>query len=91
MMNTLPFDTWLRRNRELLLVREIQCKDCDGSGETECRCCGSVIDCDSCGGTGKIKTDDGQLIVDEVAAKKAYDAQVKRDKELAAAWGILKA
>ena len=45
---------------------ENKCNECEGTGETECHCCGSEIECEDCRGSGKINQyiPTGQMVVD---------------------------
>lgn len=84
MNDIIPFDKWLLNNNDRFMKMEGNCNKCDGDGVTECRCCGSEIDCDQCGGTGRFSADKPQL--DRSAALVAYHAAVARDAALLAAF-----
>lgn len=78
----IPFDVWPKKNSTEFMQKEGTCNQCDGSGITECRCCGSEIDCELCNGTGRIAIDEAQVDVRRALA--AYEASVARDKGLLA-------
>ena len=87
-MNFMTYGEWLKKNRDDFLVADVVCKNCNGSGQSTCCHCGSYIDCPKCDGYGKLRDDSGELVVDEIAARVAYDAAIERDKNLAALWGL---
>ena len=49
----LSYREWLACHPEVELV-ETDCPECGGEGVTECLCCGSLVTCDLCEGTGRI-------------------------------------
>lgn len=49
------YDEWRKAKYDTLLPEhEFECPDCDGSGESECECCGHQTDCEECEGSGVI-------------------------------------
>lgn len=65
----MTFKEWLKANPDLDNAED-ECLDCDGWGEIECFHCGQNMDCDTCGGTGKISN-----------AEKIYKEQLEADKK----------
>jgi len=66
----LNFPDWLKRNPDAEEL-EMECDECDGTGESVCEHCGSEIECETCGGSGLINS-----------AKAAYEQQVEHDKRI---------
>ncbi len=66
--------TWIKRNPEIeddIEASSTRCLDCDGEGWIECHECGHEAKCESCNGSGIIKTN---------TVEKAYYKQVDKDR-----------
>ena len=48
------------------MTKKYQCLECRGRCEVECECCGSIVDCDECDGSGL-----NPEVIDIVAFRKA--------------------
>ena len=66
----LNFPDWLKRNPDAEEL-EMECDECDGTGEIECFHCGQETECETCGGSGLMNS-----------AKAAYEQQVEHDKRI---------
>jgi len=69
----MTIEDWIETQEDLPVdkIKIISCKDCNGSGHTECELCGHTDLCDECEGTGKV-TDYGVI-------QFMYDIQLSRD------------
>lgn len=76
------FQDWRRRNRDLeeSLEDEMDCPDCEGTGECDCPFCENVTDCERCDGTGRI------VATSEEQMWNIFLAQMLRDRELNKKW-----
>lgn len=70
MPKQLTYEQWLKANPDIAAAEE-DCINCNSTGRDTCHCCGNDIDCEECGGIGKINS-----------ARKLYEAQLERDEGL---------
>lgn len=75
-MEAITYEQWLSNNG---FIDKGKCLTCGGSGEVECRCCGSTIDCDECDGTGKNDPEQPDY-------REMYEEQLRRDRETYNRW-----
>ena len=71
----LTFQEWLVANPDLgEAASQTPCTSCAGTGDDTCNECGTIVDCEDCGGTGY---SDAPLLIYE-AQRQADVAQLKR-------------
>lgn len=68
-LKPMTYKEWLAANPDLEKQEE-ECFACNGTGEDECPHCGNDMECEECGGTGKINS-----------ARAIYEAQLLEDKK----------
>lgn len=69
-MKQMTFDEWYALHRDEF--QSVECVNCAGTGEDTCPHCGSDIDCDECGGRGKVGgLNDAIKAYKAIAAKEA--------------------
>jgi len=56
-MKQISYEKWVRLNRVKQTYEYETCDECDGEGTIECECCGTIIDCEYCNGTGRYEFD----------------------------------
>jgi len=65
----LTYEEWIEQNPEVLL-QEVECRECRGTGTDECPHCGGDMECEECDGSGKVND-----------ARKQYEEQIQLDEE----------
>lgn len=70
MPKPLTFEEWITQNPYLATL-QIECRNCNGTGQDECFNCGHSIECETCDGSGTVE-----------GARILYEEQIDEDKRL---------